>query len=102
MEYKVRISLSISSIDGERFASGYMDKCIPFIPFIGLVLSGESWYTEPIESISYDIENQSFLCRTQQREHECDDGTFIDIDFLINDAKKHGWKGFETVFKTSS
>ncbi|WP_180138938.1 hypothetical protein [Desulfoluna butyratoxydans] len=105
MEYKVRIVLTIMSLDKKRWAGGYIDTTLPFVPFIGLSLWGEvgaRWQTKPIESISYNIEDQRFHCSTQEHEFESDDGDFVDIDFLIRSAKKHGWKGFEEIYENPS
>ena len=102
MEYKVRVALIIRSLDGLKWTSGHIDTTLPFAPFEGLVLKNQNWSTKPIERITFDVNSQSFHCITEDREHECDDFTLLDMEFLISEAKRDGWLGFENIYEIDS
>ena len=102
MGYNVRIVLIIRSIDDKKWSGGYVDITLPFVPFEGLEVNGDRWTTKPIKSISYNIKDQSFHCITEDKEFETDDFDFVDMDFLIKEAKKTGWQGFEEIYENAS
>jgi len=102
MEFKVRIVLIIRSIDEKKWSGGYIDTMLPFVPFEGLEINGDRWGTKPIKSISYSIKDESFHCITEDKEFETDDFDFVDMDFLIKEAKKDGWQGFEKIYENPS
>lgn len=93
MNYKVRLALYIYNRDQAKVVFMAKSLTMPFVPFIGLSLGGELGICGPIISVSWSNEDQSFTCSLESHESECDDGSVIDMDYLISEARDNGWRG---------
>lgn len=94
MEYTVHLALNITSLDGTRKIVAYKEIVLPFVPFVGLSLSGR--ISEDISSVSWSLSENKFYCVipvTESTGRGLDDD--IDIDFLARQAKKDGWLGIK-------
>lgn len=90
MQYAVHLALNITSLDGTRKTVAYKEVVLPFVPFVGLSLSGR--ISEDISSVSWSLSENKFYCvihATETNGHGLDDD--IDIDFLVRQAKRDGW-----------
>lgn len=99
LEYQAHITLSILSEDGTRFASGNMEVTLPFPPYAGLEIetSDNSVCQVCLVSAVWIHHEQRFDCSAVQQEHRASD-SWIDMEFLINEARLAGWVGFDNVW----
>lgn len=102
MEYSVRFSLTIHSLDGSKAASFGKRLTLPFVPFIGLRLAESEGVTEPVVSVVWSAVDQEFRCHIDSSEVEMDDGYDLDMTFLIDQAKANGWEGAGRIYDTNS
>ena len=57
----------------------------------------EQWtFQFTLESVIWSIDEQRFYCYIEEQERDVGD-TFLDMEFLINDAKSCGFVGFEKI-----
>ncbi len=102
MEYSVRFSLTIRSLDGSKAAFFGKRLTLPFVPFIGLRLAEGEGVTEPVVSVVWSAVDQEFHCHIDSSEVEMDDGYDLDMTFLIDRAKANGWEGAGRIYDTNS
>ena len=102
MEYRVRFSLTIHSLDGSKAAFFGKRLTLPFVPFIGLRLAESEGITEPVVSVVWSASDQEFRCHIDSSEVEMADGYDLDMTFLIDQAKANGWEGAGRIHDTNS
>lgn len=96
MQYKVYINLTIRTLDGLKSSTGYKEITLPFVPFIGLQLSDRLGPSQPIASVTWSEKEQMFFCHIEDGESK-DTYPEIDFDFLVKNAKRSNWLGFDLV-----
>ena len=97
MEYKVKLTLNIFSEDRHECVSGSREISLPFPPYEGLEITEEWSHTFTIKSVTWSIDEQCFHCYVEDQE-DLDDA-WINIEFLVDEARKFGWVGFDKVMK---
>jgi hypothetical protein len=102
MEYKIHFTLTIRSLDKTKATTGYKKMVLPFVPFLGMRLEEKLGLSEPIVSISWSNEEQEFYCHIDSSEIEMDDGFDLDMDFLIDQARKNKWLKIGNVHEVNS
>lgn len=93
MEYKTHFTLVIRNSDSTKAAFFGKKINLPFVPFIGLRLSEKFGSSEPVSSITWSHEQQEFQCHIEAREVFMNDEDYLDLKFLIEQAKDNGWEG---------
>lgn len=75
--YKVLVLKEVAiggwSYDNEtnsKFADGYLvlshELTIPFTPYPGIQFSDGKWFSDPLQSVRYDVERQKFICHVSE------------------------------------
>lgn len=96
MEYQAVLTLNILSEDGTRCAVGQREITLPFPPYVGLEITEQWRFGFTLKSVIWSIDDQRFHCGIEERERDADD-TFLDMEFLISEAKECGFVGFKKV-----
>lgn len=97
MEYVVNFKLAIYNSDKTRACFGHKTMTLPFPPFIGLRLQ-EKMSNDPITDVSWSNEHQEFTCHIKRYEEIMDDGSMLDMEFLVDLAKQDGWLGLNRTY----
>lgn len=96
MEYQSNIQLTILSQDGKQCVTGHREITLPFPPYVGLEMVEQWTFQFTLESVIWSIDEQRFYCYIEEQERDVGD-TFLDMEFLINDAKSCGFVGFKKI-----
>ena len=99
MEYKVKIVLTIFNLDKSKCTSGHRTITLPFAPYKGLKITEKQTVEYTLDSVVWSINEEYFYCNATDQESKADDGTFIDMGFLVDEAKSCGWSGFEKIIE---
>ena len=102
LEYQAHLTPSILSEDGTRCATGIMEVTLPFPPYAGFRIetSDNAICQVCLESAVWIHHEQRFECAAVQQEHWASD-SWIDMEFLIREAREAGWIGFDDVVDVS-
>jgi hypothetical protein len=100
MEYKAILKLQIFSIDRTKVTSGTREVTFPFAPYVGLVIT-ENWnFDYELISVTWSMDENRFYCYIDDQESDDDSSVFsnfIDMAWLVEEAKKYGWSGFSKI-----
>lgn len=86
MSYSVQFTLAIRSFDKKRAAFLSKKLTLPFVPFVGLSLVEPSGNSQPVVSVAWSDESQSFHCHIDAIQAEMPSGCELDLDYKIGRA----------------
>jgi hypothetical protein len=102
MSYSVQFTLAIRSFDQKRAAFLSKKLSLPFVPFVGLRLVEPSGNSEPVVSVAWSDESQSFHCHIDAIQAQMPSGCELDLDYMIESARDNGWEGAAKIYQLAA
>lgn len=104
MVYMVLLKLSVYNTDRSSHLRGDLEITLPFAPQLGMNIEYEDMQPLQVKRATWRTQAQRFECLVEpDTPYEFDlDSDVIELTQLLDilrDAKRHGWKGLDKIYR---